>query len=70
MGRNPGRKLSLLGFAHPVEGSPFQVQGVCTRTALARGRILEESRVVALVPSLYTCIRIENFNICCIRVNY
>ena len=28
MGSNPGRKLSLLGFAHPVEGSPFQVQGV------------------------------------------
>ena len=45
---NPGRKLSLLGFAHPVEGSQFQVQGVCRRTALTRGRVLEESRVVAL----------------------
>ena len=27
MGSNPGRKLSLLGFSHPVEGSLFQVQG-------------------------------------------
>ena len=57
MGSNPGRKFSLLGFAHPVEGSPFQVQGVCTRTALARDRILEESQIVALGILLYTCIR-------------
>ena len=48
MESNPGRKLSLLGFAHPVEGSLFQVQEVCTRTALARDRILEESQIVAL----------------------
>ena len=67
MGSNLGRKLSLLGFAHPVEGSPFQVQGVCTRTVLTRGRILEESGVVALVSLLYTCIKIPRFNICCIR---
>ena len=39
VGSNPGRKLSLLGFAHPVEGSLFQVQGVCMRTALTRGRV-------------------------------
>ena len=56
MGSNPGRKLSLLGFAHPIEGSLFQVQGVCTKTALARGRVLEESQIVALIL-LYTCIR-------------
>ena len=48
MGSNLGRKLSLLGFAHPIEGSLFQVQGVCTRTALARDCILEESQIVAL----------------------
>ena len=48
VGSNPGRKLSLLGFAHLVEGSLFEVQGVCTRTALARGRILEENQIVAL----------------------
>ena len=53
MGSNLGRKLSLLDFAHPVEGSPFQVQGVCTRTELARGRVLEESQIVALVLILY-----------------
>ena len=48
MGSNLGRKLSLLGFTHPIEGSLFQVQGVCTRTALARDCILEESQIVAL----------------------
>ena len=68
MGSNPGRKLSLLGFAHPIEGSPFQVQGAIGKTTLTRGRVLEESRVVALVSSLYTCIKILRFNICCIRV--
>ena len=53
VGSNPCRKLSLLGIAHPVEGPLFQVQGVYRRTALTRGRVLEESRVVALVFILY-----------------
>ena len=39
VGSNPCRKLSLLGFAHPVEGSLFQVQGVYRRTALTRDRV-------------------------------
>ena len=39
MGSNPGRKLSLLGFAHPVEGSPFQVQGAIGKAVLIRGRL-------------------------------
>ena len=39
VGSNPCRKLSLLGFAHLVEGSPFQVQGVYRRTTLTRGRV-------------------------------
>ena len=30
--------IQLLGIAHPVEGSLFQVQGVYERTALIRGR--------------------------------
>ena len=34
VGSNPHRKLSLLGFTHPVDGSLFQVQGVYKRTAL------------------------------------
>ena len=38
MGSNPRRKLSLLGFAHPVEGSLFQVQGAIGKAALIRGR--------------------------------
>ena len=49
MGSNPCRKLSLLGIAHPVEGSLFQVQRVYRRTTLTRDRVLEESRIVALV---------------------
>ena len=59
MGSNPGRKLSLLGFAHPVEGSPFQVQGAIEKVALTRGRVLEESRLVALAFLFcITCIRV------------
>ena len=42
-----------MGIAHPVDGSLFQVQGVYRRTILTRGRILEESRIVALVFILY-----------------
>ena len=45
MGSNPYRRLSLLGFAHPVVGSPFQVH---EKTMLLRGREYEEGRVVAL----------------------
>ena len=59
MGSNPGRKLSLLGFAHPVEGSPFQVQGAIGKAALTRGRVLEERRLVALAFLFFiTCIRV------------
>ena len=49
---NPCRILSLLGFAHPIEGSLFQAQGVYGRTTLTKGRFLEESRIVALTFSL------------------
>ena len=38
MGSNLCRKLSLLSFAHPVEGLPFQVQGAIEKAALIRGR--------------------------------
>ena len=33
------QELSLLGFAHPVEGSPFQVQGAIGKATLSRGRL-------------------------------
>ena len=49
MGSNPYGKLSLLGFAHLVEGPPFRVQGAIGKAALTRGRVLEESRLVALI---------------------
>ena len=48
-GSNPCRRLSLLGIAHPVERTLFQVQRVFRKTALIRGRFLEESRHVALI---------------------
>ena len=65
MGSNPCRRLSLLGIAHPILGSPFQVQGVFGKTALIRGRFSEESRHVALIEIFCkTCIKILNFNIC------
>ena len=70
MGSNPRRKLSLLGFAHPVEGSLFQVQGVYRRTTLIRGHVLEESRIVALKFSFcITCIKTLNFDICLVKSN-
>ena len=56
-----------MGFAHPIEGSPFQVQGAIGKAALTRGRVLEESGLMALIL-LYTCIKILRFNKCCIRV--
>ena len=43
MGSNPGKKFSLLGFAHPVEGSPFQVQGAIGKAALIRDRLRRKS---------------------------
>ena len=49
VGSKLGRKLSLMGFAHPIEGSPFQVQGAIGNAALTRGRVLEESRFLALI---------------------
>ena len=49
MGSNPCRRLSLLGIAHPVEGSLFQVQGVYRRATLTRGPFSEESQILALI---------------------
>ena len=51
----------------PSWDPPFQVQGVCTRTALTRGRVLEASRVVALVSRCIHVLECYNFNICWIR---
>ena len=43
VGSNPCRKLSLLGFAHLVEGSPFQVQGATGKATLIRGLLRRKS---------------------------
>ena len=45
--------FSLLGIAHPIKGSLFQVQGLFEKMTLFRGRFLEESRVVALMILVY-----------------
>ena len=37
-GSNPCRIIQLLGLAHPVEGTLFQVQGVFGKMLLIRGR--------------------------------
>ena len=44
MGSNPCRRLSLLGFAHPVVESPFQVQVQYRRLTRIWDRIWDESR--------------------------
>ena len=44
-GKWPLQKIYVLGFSHPVMGSPFQVH---ERTMLLWGREYEEGRVVAL----------------------
>ena len=68
MGSNPCRKLSLLGFSHPVKRSPFQVQGAIGKATLTRGRVLEESRLLALIFCI-TCLKIVNFDICLVKSN-
>ena len=55
VGSNPCRRLSLLGFAHPVVGSLFQVQ---EKTVLLRGRKYEEGRVVAMRSFFVKYVRI------------
>ena len=41
--------IPLLGIAHPIEGTLFQVQGVLGKTTLIRGRFVEDSGIVALI---------------------
>ena len=48
MGSNPGRKLSQLGFAYPIEGSHFRYRERSGRRHSLEA-VLEESRLVALM---------------------
>ena len=52
-GGSPRRRIQLLGIAHLIVGSPFQVQGVFRKTFLIRGRDYEAGRTVALIHVLY-----------------
>ena len=45
VGSNPCRRLSLLGFAHPVMGPPFLVQVKCRLLTRIQDRTYEESRM-------------------------
>ena len=58
MGSNPCRRLSLLGFAHPVVGPPFQVQVQCKRLT----RIWDESRTRLCLVFLVCTIFEQNQN--------
>ena len=62
MGSNPCRKLSLLGFAHPVEGSPYQVQGAIEKAALIRGRL--RRKPTCGFDFVKHLLEFSNFNIC------
>ena len=53
VGTNSCRKFPLVGIAHPVEGSLFQVHGLFEKTTLFRGRFLEESRVVVVMSLVF-----------------
>ena len=63
MGSNLGRKFSILGFAHPIKGSLFQVQGAIGKAALIRGR-LRRKPGCGFGSCHVTCIKILRFNIC------
>ena len=62
MWSNPGRKLSLLGFAHPVEGSPFQVQGAIGKATLIRG-LLRRGPACGFDVVVLHVLEIVHFNI-------
>ena len=60
---SPLRAILLLSFSSPRRGTSFlQVQGACEETARPRGRVLEESRNVALV--VVHVLELFKFNIC------
>ena len=67
MGSNPYRIIQLLGIVHPVEGTLFQVQGVFGKTTLIRGHFEKKANMWLWYLFFKTCIRILNFNICCIN---
>ena len=67
MESNPCRIIQLLCIVHPVEGTLFQEQGVFGKTALIRGHFEKKSNMWLCYLFCKTCIRILNFDICCIK---
>ena len=69
MGSNPRRKLSLLGFAHPVEGSLFLVQE-CTGGRRSLEAMFRRKPGCGFGYSFcITCIKTLNFDICLVKSN-
>ena len=56
MGGNPYRRFSLLGFAHPVVGPPFQVQVQCRKLTHIWDNIWDESRTRLCFVLFLSCI--------------
>ena len=67
MGSNPCRKLSLLGIAHPVEGSLFQVHGAIGKATLIRGRFEKKANMWLWHGLCETCIKFLILIYVCIK---
>ena len=63
MGNSPCRTDLYWWLAHPVVGTPFQVQNMCRQTVLLRGQHHEAGRIVALIHVLYIILEHVSFNI-------
>ena len=59
MGSNPCRRLSLLGFAHPVVGPPFQAQVQCRRLTRIWDLMWDESWTRLCFVLCLSCIIFE-----------
>ena len=68
MGSNPFRAIPLLGISSPCRGN-YIISGTGSARAYDIFEAdLEESQNMALMVFGLTCIKIVNFNICCIRL--
>ena len=64
MGSNPCRRLSLLGFAHPVVGPPFRYRECVEIWRSLEVDIKKEAGLWISFRFCKTCIRMLNFDIC------
>ena len=63
MGNRPCRTYLYWALAHPIVGSPFQVQDMYRQTVLLRGQHHGVGRIVALIHVLYIILEHVSFNI-------